>query len=57
MDEIFWFSVAPNTLLLKKGEEIGGLLMFGRATTDGKNLTSKMKTWIKRLTKIGSDEE
>ncbi len=57
VDEIFWFSVAPNTLLLKKGEEIGGLLMFGRATTDGKNLTSKMKTWIKGLTKIGSDEE
>lgn len=55
-DEIFWFSVAPNTQLLKKGDDIGGLLMFERATIDGKRLTSKTKVWIKELIKIGNGE-
>jgi hypothetical protein len=53
-DEIFWFSVIPNTQLLKKGYELGGFLMFARATMDGKQLTSKTKAWIKGLTKIGN---
>jgi hypothetical protein len=52
-DEIFWFSVAPDTQVLKKGNEVGGLLLPERVTTDGKHLNTKTKAWIKGLRKIG----
>lgn len=52
-DEIFWFSTVPNTQILKKGYEVGGLLLADRATTDGKHLNAKTKAWINGLRKIG----
>ena len=52
-DEIFWFSAVPDTQILKKGYEVGGLLLPERVTTDGKHLNTKTKAWIKGLRKIG----
>lgn len=52
-DEVFWLSVAPDRQVLQKGDEVGGLLLPGRATTNGECLNAKTKAWIQGLRKIG----
>ena len=49
VDEIFWFSTAGKHSIIKFGDELGGLFIWGRVTTDGKELTSKAKAWINGL--------
>ncbi len=45
-NEIFWFSTAGKHSIIKYGDELGGLFLRGRVTTEGKELTSKAKDWI-----------
>lgn len=45
-EEIFWLSTAGKQSRIEKGDEIGGMFIRERVTTDGKKLTEKARAWV-----------